>query len=130
MVSGGRVIHHLKTKIGNSRNAVVFTGYQAEGTKGRYLQERKPGDLVRFHHEEYIIEKLQVYTLDSLSAHGDYIEMSNWIREMDHKPKLILLNHGAPNSQKEFKTYLENEFKTEVKTAGRSNRRIDLSLRF
>ncbi len=38
MLTGGRVLHHLKRRLPDPNNMVIFTGYQAEGTKGRYLQ--------------------------------------------------------------------------------------------
>jgi metallo-beta-lactamase family protein len=39
MVSGGRVLHHLAQRLPDAKNAVVLAGFQAEGTRGRALQE-------------------------------------------------------------------------------------------
>src|SRR5260370_40960936 len=39
MVSGGRVLHHLGQRLPDARNAVILAGFQAEGTRGRALQE-------------------------------------------------------------------------------------------
>src|SRR5438876_9495121 len=39
MVSGGRVLHHLAQRLSDARNAVILAGFQAEGTRGRALQE-------------------------------------------------------------------------------------------
>src|SRR6266403_5033923 len=39
MVTGGRVLHHLAKQLGDARNCVILGGFQAEGTKGRALQE-------------------------------------------------------------------------------------------
>src|SRR6266851_5229713 len=39
MVSGGRVLHHLVQRLPDARNAVILAGFQAEGTRGRALQE-------------------------------------------------------------------------------------------
>ena len=39
MVSGGRVLHHLVQRLPDAKNAVILAGFQAEGTRGRALQE-------------------------------------------------------------------------------------------
>ena len=39
MVTGGRVLHHLAQRLGDARNCVILGGFQAEGTRGRALQE-------------------------------------------------------------------------------------------
>ena len=101
MLTGGRVLHHLKEKISHSQNMVLFTGYQAEGTKGRWLQDNKDAKKIRIHKEEIDI-KAQIETLDGLSAHADYQDMIDWLSLMAKPPKTIILNHGAPKAQKAF----------------------------
>ncbi len=39
MASGGRVLHHLEQRLPDARNAVLLAGFQAEGSRGRALQE-------------------------------------------------------------------------------------------
>ena len=40
MCEGGRVLHHLKNNIGDPRNTILLTGYQAENTLGRKIEEQ------------------------------------------------------------------------------------------
>ena len=40
MCEGGRVLHHLKNNIGDPRNTILLTGYQAEHTLGKKIQEQ------------------------------------------------------------------------------------------
>ena len=37
MAEGGRVVHHLKQRLPDPRNVIIFVGYQASGTRGRAL---------------------------------------------------------------------------------------------
>src|SRR5678816_3891728 len=39
MATGGRIVHHLMHRLPDGRNSVVFVGFQAAGTRGRYLIE-------------------------------------------------------------------------------------------
>ncbi len=94
MLSGGRILHHLKSRLPIKENTVLFVGYQAEGSKGRYLQDIgiKAGSM-RIHHEEIEV-KAQVKTLPALSAHGDADDMLEWLRNFKQEPKNVFLNHG------------------------------------
>jgi metallo-beta-lactamase family protein len=37
MATGGRVVHHLQAHAPDARNAIVFAGFQAAGTRGAAL---------------------------------------------------------------------------------------------
>lgn len=39
MVTGGRILHHLRRRLPDPRTTVLLVGYQAEATRGRALQE-------------------------------------------------------------------------------------------
>lgn len=126
MLSGGRILHHLKHRLPDERNTIMFTGYQAEGTKGRYLQENA-GKIatLRIHHREVEI-KAEIVTLDVLSSHADYQDSLAWIEAMETKPKLIALNHGHPAAQAALAKRIFDKFKIKTLIASES-REIDLS---
>ena len=68
----GRIFHHLKNGIEDSRNTVLLTGYQALNTLGRKLEEKRPavpifGELMRL--------RAEVAKLDDLSGHADQPEL-------------------------------------------------------
>lgn len=109
MLSGGRILHHLKARLPDPNNTVLFSGYQAEGTKGRFLQDNV-GKItsLRIHHQEVPLAA-EVVTLESLSAHGDYQDMLEWLKRARSKPQLILLNHGSPNAMKHFAGLIKRE---------------------
>ncbi|MBU6153260.1 MAG: MBL fold metallo-hydrolase, partial [Bdellovibrionales bacterium] len=96
MLQGGRILHHLKTRLPDPKNVILFVGYQAEGTKGWFLknQGKKEGAL-RIHHEPYPVNA-QIESIDSLSAHADSNDLVAWVRSSTKKPDQIILNHGQP----------------------------------
>lgn len=114
MLSGGRILHHLKRRLPDARNTVLFTGYQAEGSKGRYVQEQavKAGN-VRIHHEEIPVEA-EVVTLDHLSSHVDQDDIVAYIERMRKLPKQIFVNHGAPAAQVALANVLRQRFGVSV----------------
>lgn len=96
MLQGGRVLHHLKAKLGDSKNAVLFTGYQGQGTKGLLLKSGL--NKIRIHRKEIDVEA-EVVVLDSLSAHADSNELMVWYRKIENKPRKVFLVHGEVTSQ-------------------------------
>ncbi len=107
MLSGGRILHHLKARLPHPENLVLFCGYQAEGSKGRYLQENYRTGTLRIHHKETPIEA-EIATLEALSAHADEDEIIDWLRHLQGSPK-IYLNHGSQESQESLAEKINNE---------------------
>lgn len=114
MLNGGRILHHLKARLPHPENTVLFVGFQAEGTKGRFLQDQagKLGKM-RIHHREIDIEA-EINTMTSLSAHGDYQDLIDWIKKSPAAPQRIILNHGQPEALNSFQNRLKDTFKNEV----------------
>ena len=91
MVTGGRVMHHLKNRLPDPKNGVLFVGYQAEGTKGRVLLSGEKE--FRIHHERINVAA-EIFKVDHFSAHADYEDSLRWVAQMPVPPKRIILNHG------------------------------------
>lgn len=99
MLNGGRVLHHLKARLGDPRNTVLFTGFQAEGTKGRFLQEHgTKGSTLRIHHEPITVEA-EIVTLDCLSSHADWQDTIAWLKHLFRPPERMFVNHGEKAAQ-------------------------------
>jgi metallo-beta-lactamase family protein len=127
MLSGGRILHHLKRRLPDERNTVLFCGYQAEGTKGRFLQEKgKETGEIRIHHQNIPIAA-EISTIDQLSAHGDQDDLLNWLSRMRRIPSTIILNHGDPEPQKVMAELIEARFGTKALTSF-DNRKVSFSL--
>ena len=111
MLQGGRILHHLKVLLPDSRNAVLFVGYQAEGTKGWFLEHQgKAEGSMRIHHVPVPINA-QIDSIDSLSAHGDTDDLVAWVKSGKRLPKKVILNHGTPESARALAQRIETELK-------------------
>jgi metallo-beta-lactamase family protein len=96
MLTGGRILYHLKERLPHPENILLFVGYQAEETKGHLLQKGLRS--IRIHKENIQI-RAQIKTLEALSAHADSDELVDWVRKMKRPPKRIFLNHGEKSAQ-------------------------------
>lgn len=93
MATGGRVIHHLKAFAPNPRNLILFSGYQAAGTRGAAMLEG--ASEIRIHGEDVPVHA-QVATLSALSAHADANEIVDWLRALHTAPRRVFVTHGEP----------------------------------
>ncbi len=91
MATGGRVLHHLKHRLPNPDTTVLLAGYQAEGTRGRSLQDgAKEIKMLG----EVIPVRAKVKVLDGFSAHADQGEiLAGWAR-LPRPPKTTYVVHG------------------------------------
>ncbi|MCC7405425.1 MAG: MBL fold metallo-hydrolase [Bdellovibrionales bacterium] len=95
MLTGGRILHHLKAKLPDPKSAVLFVGYQAEGTKGLLLKQGLTD--IRIHHQTVTVEA-EIISMDTFSAHADSNDLLEWLRNFKKPPRGVFLNHGEPNA--------------------------------
>jgi metallo-beta-lactamase family protein len=99
MCEAGRIRHHLKHNLWNPKSSIVFVGYQAEGTLGRYLIEGAK-EVMLFGEE--IGVNAEIYNLEGFSGHADVDGLLAWLRGFQVKPKNIFLVHGEEDSKLAF----------------------------
>lgn len=92
MITGGRILHHLKAFGGDSANAIALAGYQAAGTRGALLAQG--ADSVKIH-GEFVPIRAKVVELPNESAHADADEILAWLR-IAEKPAQTYITHGEP----------------------------------
>jgi metallo-beta-lactamase family protein len=107
MATGGRILHHLKLRLPDPANTVLFVGYQAEGTKGRRLVEGEPEVKI---HGRWIPVAAAIRQISGLSAHADVDELVLWLSRRDRDPDRVFLIHGEYTVQREFASRLADEF--------------------
>jgi len=114
MVSGGRVLHHLAQRLPDSRNAVILAGFQAQGTRGRALQE---GALsLRLFGQEVIV-KAEVVVVGQFSAHAGKSELLRWLKGLPSPPKRTYLTHGEPAAAQSLQRSIQGELKWNASVA-------------
>ncbi len=99
MCEAGRIRHHLKHNLWDSRNSIVFVGYQAEGTLGRLLVEGAK-EVKLF--GEPIMVGAEIYNLEGFSGHADQKGLLDWLGGFRKEPKHIFLVHGETQSKLDF----------------------------
>jgi metallo-beta-lactamase family protein len=92
MLEGGRVLHHLENNIGNPESVILLTGYQAENTLGRKLQDGNKQ--VNIYNRPYEV-RAKILSLDEFSAHADQTGLLNYILALKGLKKLFLV-HTEP----------------------------------
>jgi len=106
MVTGGRIRHHIKHGIWDPKNEVLFVGYQAQGTTGRYILEG--AKKIKMMGEEIVVRS-KIDKINSFSAHADYKEIVRWMKGFKKKPMKVFVVHGEERSSKALKIKLEKQ---------------------
>lgn len=94
MCESGRVLHHLKRLLPSAQNVVALSGYQAQHTLGRRLQERHRE--VRVFGEEVPV-RAQVFSIQGFSAHADARELMEALSPLRAAAGRVFVVHGDPD---------------------------------
>jgi metallo-beta-lactamase family protein len=128
MCEAGRILHHLRHKIHDSKNTILIVGYMAQHTLGRRILEQglafeasgrkgKP-PLLKFMNKEYPL-KARVMQLGGFSAHADKNEMRRFLKQSNLRVKKIALVHGEEDQTLAFAEDLKsNGFEVAVPRMG------------
>ena len=109
MLTGGRVMHHLKDFLPDPKSTLLFIGYQGEGTLGRHLQDGATS--ARIDGEEYPV-RCRVRSISGFSAHADQHELEAWLGHFgraDGPPKTVFIVHGDPDAAEPFAARIRSD---------------------
>jgi KH/beta-lactamase-domain protein len=112
MLNGGPVMEYLKALAPDAKNALVFVGYQAEGTIGRRIQ--KGWREVPLGGRETIAINLEIDTVDGFSGHSDRRELMNYIAHLQPRPEKIFTIHGDENKTIDLAVSLHKRYHIET----------------
>lgn len=108
MATGGRVLHHIKLFAPDHRNTIIFSGYQAELTRGDRMV-RGESEVKMF--GEMVPIRCEIIQLENTSAHADYTEMLAWLKHLKKPPKKVFITHGESEAAAALKAKIIQEFK-------------------
>lgn len=106
MATGGRVLHHLEAFGPDSRNTILFAGYQSVGTRGAEMVAGATS--IRIHGRNVAI-RAEVASLENVSSHADYAELLAWMRTSTAEPRVTFITHGEPVAADGLRKHIEHE---------------------
>lgn len=114
MCEAGRILHHLRNNIEDSKNTILFVGYCAENTLGWKIRNRWKevpilGDTFNL--------RADVEILDSFSGHADKRELLEYFNAMGGSKERVFLVHGEPEQSEALQEELQNRHNGKIEVA-------------
>ncbi|MCD9033228.1 MBL fold metallo-hydrolase [Luteimonas sp. Y-2-2-4F] len=106
MATGGRVLHHIAAFAPDHRNTLLFSGFQAAGTRGRKLLDGAQETKV---YGQWVPVRAEVAELPMLSAHADSDELLRWLSGFRRAPRRVFIVHGEPGASDALRVRIERE---------------------
>lgn len=113
MSQGGRILHHERRYLSDPHSAILFIGYQAEGSLGRRILDGAKevkifGEMVRV---DCVVEAIGGY-----SAHADQAALLQWISEgaKSGKLKKVFVVQGEPTAADILAEKIKESFSVEA----------------
>ncbi len=106
MATGGRVLHHIAAFGRDHANTLLFSGYQASGTRGRALLAGRR-EVKMF--GQWIPIAAEVTDLPMLSAHADSDELMRWLSGFRRRPERVFIVHGEPDASEALRVRIGRE---------------------
>ncbi len=104
MATGGRILHHLKHRVPDPKNTILFVGYQSVGTRGRRMLDGEKE--IKIHGQLFPV-RASLLQVSGFSAHADWVEMLRWMDGFTAPPLQTLLVHGEEKALLALKQRVE-----------------------
>lgn len=116
MLTGGRIMHHLKDFLPDPACTLLFIGYQGQGTLGRHLQNG--GKTARIDGQEIEV-RCRIHSISGFSAHADQEELSTWLAgfargEGNGPPQRVFAVHADPDAASAFGERVRRELRLDA----------------
>lgn len=110
MMSGGRIVHHASKWLGDKKTILLFTGFQAKGTRGRHIFD---GDREMVIEGRLVDIKARIEKIETMSGHADQQQLIDWLKQI-HGVKKVILTHGEDEARDALELRIKKEFGYEV----------------
>ncbi|MFX0033832.1 MAG: beta-CASP ribonuclease aCPSF1 [Candidatus Hodarchaeota archaeon] len=118
MLIGGPSVQYLRSLAEDKNNSLIFVSYQVNGTLGsriqkgfrefQYVDERGRTQLIRLN--------LSVFTLEGFSGHSSRSQISQFLRRIQPRPKLVITNHGEESKCVSLSTMIHKKLRKATKS--------------
>src|SRR2546425_977097 len=116
MMSGGPILEYFKGWADNPLHALVFVGFQSEGSLGRRIQrEAREITLTDRGQPLTLPIKMDVETVDGFSGHSDRLQLLNYVGTMEPRPERVIVNHGEEFKCSDLASGLYKKFGLETR---------------
>lgn len=102
MMSGGRIMHHLRRYLDDKKSGLLVIGFQAPGTLGRQIMNK--AEHVKIFGEDVSVQ-LEIEDINSFSAHGDRKKLRAWLKPEEGRVQKVFLVHGEDQAKESFAKY-------------------------
>ncbi|MFX1411191.1 MAG: beta-CASP ribonuclease aCPSF1 [Promethearchaeota archaeon] len=118
MLIGGPSVQYLKALAEDSNNSLIFVSYQVNGTLGSRIQKG-------FREFQYVDAKgrtqlvkvnLKIFTLEGFSGHSSRSQISQFLRRIQPRPKLVIVNHGEESKSVSLSTMIHKKLRKATKS--------------
>jgi metallo-beta-lactamase family protein len=96
MCENGRILHHLRNTIEDTRNMILFVSFQARETLGRRIMDGQ--QFVKILGGEYKV-RAEVRRIEAFSGHADHDDLLSWVKPQVKNLRAVYLVHGEPEPQ-------------------------------
>jgi metallo-beta-lactamase family protein len=103
MCEAGRIRHHLRNELEDSRNTVLAVGYMAEHTLGRRILDPGVAEVKIFN--QMYEKKAEVVSIDAYSGHADMADLDDFVGAVEGLKRLVLV-HGESEQMEPMKKRL------------------------
>ncbi|MAG21902.1 MAG: beta-CASP ribonuclease aCPSF1 [Candidatus Diapherotrites archaeon] len=111
MLTGGTSVAYLHKLAESPDNALIFVGYQGEGSLGRKIQSGiKSIPVTDAKGRTRAMQMaLRVETIEGFSGHSDRNQLVSYIRNLKPKPKRVLIGHGEKSNALDLSRYISSK---------------------
>ena len=106
MLTGGRILHHLRHRVSSPINTILFVGFQPPGSRGAWM--KSGAKTMRLLGQEVPI-RAEIAEISGLSAHGDRDELLRWCKSCSGRPSKVAIVHGEPEAAQSFAKTLHDK---------------------
>ena len=116
MMSGGPVLEYFKGWADNPLHALLFVGFQSEGSLGRRIQREAREITLNDKGNPLTLQiKLDIETIDGFSGHSDRLQLLNYVGTMEPRPERVIVNHGEEFKCSDLASSLYKKFGIETR---------------